>query len=113
MGQAARRRRNKRRKRLAHLAKTDPKKFRKEWALRINSWAEDIQITANKLVDRDGNPVPVSFNIVDSAVAELEAIARLEDEPVIEEAIRTTTEVLTGHCCKQVANVVDKRLYKN
>ncbi len=108
MGKASTRRKKRRQEYLGRLARKNPKKFRSEWAKRLESWSEEAGHRASRLTDRDGNPIPPTFTLVEDAISELVACG----EEAIELESEATKDVMNDACCKAVAEVVDSRIYR-
>lgn len=108
MGKAAERRKGRREKYLAGLAEKNPERFQAEWNKRMDSWLEEVNRRAGKLVDGKGNPIPPAFEVVDTAKGVLEASG--VKETAIE--AHNSIDMLSSECCKEVSSRVDGRLYR-
>lgn len=108
MGKASTRRKKRRQEYLGHLARENPKKFQSEWAKRLESWSEEASHRAHRLMDKDGNPAPAAFTLVDDAMNELAACG----EKAVELEFESTRETMIDSCCRAVAKTVDYRMYR-
>lgn len=104
MGKAATRRKERRRKFLEKLAQEDPERFEREWAKRIESWADEIRLFA-----KDGSmEVPPVFRIVDTAKDTLAGCG----EKALELQYKETKDVLENECCQALSPHIGKEIYK-
>ena len=108
MGKASRKRNNSRQAYLRGLAQENPKKFKAEWAKRLESWAEEADYRASHLSDRAGKPIPPAFTLVEEAMKELAACG----PEAVELARQATMDTMTDSCCKAVATAVYRRIYR-
>lgn len=107
MGKAAERRKARRQQYLSALAVSNPEKFHEEWNKRIESWLDQIQIRAGRIVDRKGTPIPRAFEVVDSARRILAECGNKASSPMM----RDSVETLTHECCRALASEIDPRMY--
>jgi Ni,Fe-hydrogenase III large subunit len=98
MSKARKRRWQNRQQYLARLAETNPRKFRREWAKRLESWSR----LAHRRAD-----LASAFDLVERVLDELTGCGHKAVK--MEEA--DTKEVMTQACTKAVALVVDPRMY--
>lgn len=108
MGKARARRLRGRREYLSQLAKTNPDKFQREWAKRLESWSEVVVQQAGRLTCRDGRAVPSVFSYVEQALEELESYG----EQAVQLEGDNTREVLQHFCCESFAQKSDPRMYR-
>lgn len=104
MGKAAERRKERRRKFLSRLAQEDPERFEREWAKRIESWANEIWFYA-----KDGSmEVSPVFKIVDRAKEVLTECS----EKAMELQYKETKDILENECCRALAPHIGKEIYR-
>lgn len=104
MGKAATRRKERRRRFLARLAQENPERFEREWAKRIESWANEIRLFAK---DGDMKAPPV-FKIVDRAKETLTGCG----EKATELQYKETKDVLANECCQALASNIGRGIYR-
>jgi hypothetical protein len=107
MANASQRRKNKRTQFLAHLAATDPKRFRAEWSKRLASWAFEAKQRAGRFSSDRGNPLPTAFAVLEEAHKELRGCG----PSAIALEGRQTSEVIGDECSKSVAAAVDPKMH--
>ena len=108
MGKAATRRRIKRMRYLARLAKEEPERFDKEWEKRLSSWIELIRKEAGRLRDREYQPITPVFERVEEAMAVLHNCGK----EIFREYADEAYDILNAECCSQFAGHVDTRLFQ-
>lgn len=108
MSKHNRRRRNRRHVYLVRLAQENPKKFRREWTKRLESWAHEAKYRAEHITDDVGRPVLPSFQLVQYSLEELSAYG---DDAIKLEAY-DTKDIMIDVCCRAVAEAVDPRMYR-
>lgn len=103
MGKAAERRRIRRQQFLIKLAQENPERFEREWAKRIESWADEIWVSA-----KDGKiDDPPVFSIVDRAKEILSECG----ERAIKTRLQETADLLNNECCQALARTIGKNIY--
>jgi hypothetical protein len=103
MGKAAERRTARRRQFLTEMAQMDPKRFRREWAKRIESWADEIWASSKSgMID-----IPPVFSIVDKAKKVLSSCGEMARKLQLKE----TTDVLNNECCRALAPHIGQKIY--
>ena len=100
MGKATSRRKERRKKRLAQLAKNNPDAFEQQWQKLLFSWLHFIYHNAGKI-----NKEPV-FKVIDEAIEILKMCGK-----EIYEKYSIDIDFLLHQCCKNVAFHIDPRLY--
>lgn len=110
MGKATQRREKREAVRLQELAEQNPERFLKEWRTRIEHWVTEIQLRAR--AERDENVLPSErlriFGVLEKAERLLD---RCGDQA--RRLIGTETRrVLQNECCKAVAALTDRHLYR-
>ena len=108
MGKASTRRKKHRQDYLGRLVRENSTKFQSEWAKRLESWSEEAARRAHRLTDRNGNPVPAAFTLVDDAMNELAECGA----EAVELERESTMETMNDSCCRAVTVVVDRRMYR-
>jgi hypothetical protein len=108
MGKASERRKKRRREYLSKLAVTDPNKFSYEWAKRLESWSHEARKRARTLAGNPGHPDRLAFNVLASALRELESLG----VPAVSLEKDATIEALMIESTKAVAFTVDPRIYR-
>lgn len=104
MGKAAERRKIKRKRFLTELAQGNPERFKNEWSKRIESWVDEIWITA-----KDGKiDVPPVFGIVDRAKEMLSACGDRAAKLQLQE----TVDLLNNECCQALAPIIGRNIYR-
>ena len=107
MGKATMKRKKNRHKYLAKLAEENPVKFHSEWSKRLESWSREAEKRACHIIDRNGIPVPSTFDLIDRALNELKACG--EKAFMLEED--KTRETMLDACAMAVSKVIDHRIY--
>ena len=107
MGKAAERRKSRREKYLAGLAKSSPDKFHAEWHKRMDSWLHEVHRRTRDLVDNEERTLPSAFGVVTIAQNALKEAginpAALEEHNSI--------NMLTHACICSVASLHGRELY--
>lgn len=104
MGKAAERRKRSRRIYLSKLAQDDPKRFEHQWAKRIESWADEIWISAQHGKIRG----PAVFQIVNKAK---KVLIECGDE-AIKLQFTDTKEILENEYCRALSQHIGHEIYK-
>ena len=103
MGKAAARRKQRRQIFLSRLAQDNPERFEREWAKRVDSWADEIWLIA-KGGRMDVQPV---FSIVDRAK---EILAEC-GERTMKTRHQDTVDLLNNECCQALAPAIGRKIY--
>jgi hypothetical protein len=82
---------------LIRLAAEEPERFDAEWERRISSWLQLIRGEAGRLRYHNGEAAPAVFDIVNEAMAVLEACGASS----YERHALATHELLSHECCRQ------------
>lgn len=107
MGSTAQRKNRRRMQYLSELAAKNPEKFKEEWNKRVESWLDQIQLRAGRIVDRKGKPIPRAFETVERAREILAECGNKASSPMM----RDSVETLINECCRALAAEIDPRMY--
>jgi predicted phage tail protein len=107
MGNAARRRKDRRRKDLVEMSFAEPEVFDGAWEMRLESWLCEVGRVARRW---DGGATCENrvFSILEEAMAVLAECA----PEIRKKYSQKTYDTLCHECCTQVARVTDRRLYR-
>ena len=82
---------------MAELAETNPKRFRKEWTIRLSSWVREANKHAGILVDEWGCPALMNFKIAEYTMEELMSYG----EHALVSHAESTRELMEAECSRQ------------
>ncbi len=108
MGKAAMKQRKAAGRYLAAVFHEDPQAFDRKWDRRLQSWIHEIRSRGRGWRKGGAEALRLIFAVPDIAMETLRACG----PEIYERQAKRTWSLLTGECCRQVADTVDGRLYR-
>jgi hypothetical protein len=110
MGKATQRREKREAGRLQELAEQNPECFLKEWRTRIEHWATEIHLRAR--AEHDENVLPSERLRIFGVLEKAERLLGQCGDQARELVGADTRRILQNECCKAVARLTDRRIYR-